>query len=168
MSKKTPVAKKAKTSGKQPHRWKPGESGNPHGRPRDGESWAAVIKRISNMTGQEAAQYVNEFAKFFRPMKGITLKEAVILRSFAALLFDPQASMLNAIMERAEGKLSQTIRTWQDEVIDLLKTGQVTPAIVRNELGDELARELFIAAGVPLADDRPDQTSVETEATVQR
>lgn len=38
--------------------------------------------------------------------------------------------------------------TWRGEIIDLLKSGTVTPDMVKDELGDELATELFIAAGV--------------------
>lgn len=38
--------------------------------------------------------------------------------------------------------------TWRGEIIDLLKSGTVTPDMVKDELGDELANELFIAAGV--------------------
>lgn len=38
--------------------------------------------------------------------------------------------------------------TWRGEVIDLIKSGVVTPDMVKDELGDELATELFIAAGL--------------------
>lgn len=38
--------------------------------------------------------------------------------------------------------------TWRGEIIDLLRQGAVTPADVETELGHELARELFDAAGV--------------------
>ena len=38
--------------------------------------------------------------------------------------------------------------TWRGEVIDLLKSGAVTRDEVTEELGDELASELFDAAGI--------------------
>lgn len=38
--------------------------------------------------------------------------------------------------------------TWRGEVIDLLKSGAITPDVVTAELGDELATELFDAAGI--------------------
>jgi len=38
--------------------------------------------------------------------------------------------------------------TWRGEIIDLLKSGAVTPADVESELGNDLARELFDAAGI--------------------
>lgn len=40
--------------------------------------------------------------------------------------------------------------TWKEEIIALLQAGKVTPAQVRAEIGDDLAGELFIAAGIPV------------------
>lgn len=45
----------------------------------------------------------------------------------------------------------ELVVTWRDEVIDLLRSGAITPDVVEAELGDELARELFDAAGVSRA-----------------
>jgi len=45
----------------------------------------------------------------------------------------------------------ELVVTWRDEVIDLLRSGAVAPEVVEAELGDELARELFDAAGVSRA-----------------
>ena len=44
--------------------------------------------------------------------------------------------------------------TWRGEVIDLLRSGTITPDDVLTELGDELATELFNAAGIPGITDR--------------
>ena len=38
--------------------------------------------------------------------------------------------------------------TWRGEIIDLLRDGTITREMVVEELGDELATELFDAAGV--------------------
>lgn len=38
--------------------------------------------------------------------------------------------------------------TWRVELIDLLRDGTLTPDEVTSELGDDLARELFDAAGI--------------------
>lgn len=43
---------------------------------------------------------------------------------------------------------------WRDEIVALLKGGQVTPEQVREELGNDLAEELFIRSGVPVASAR--------------
>lgn len=40
------------------------------------------------------------------------------------------------------------VHTWQQEVIELLKSGRVTPDEVLQELGDELATELFEQIGL--------------------
>ena len=45
----------------------------------------------------------------------------------------------------------ELVVTWRDEVIDLLRNGAVAPEVVEAELGDELATELFNAAGVARA-----------------
>lgn len=38
---------------------------------------------------------------------------------------------------------------WLSEIVELLRSGQVSPAEVREELGDELARKAFVSAGLP-------------------
>ena len=104
--------------GKRSTSWKPGQSGNPAGSPKRGESWAEIIKRIGDMTPVEAADHANEIAKQLRKIGGgLTLKEAVVVRVYAALLFEPQASLLNSFMERAEGKVSQPLDVSVTKVI---------------------------------------------------
>jgi hypothetical protein len=93
-----------------PKAWKKGESGNPKGAPKRGESWAEIIKRIGDMTPIEAAQHAQAIAGKLKVMgDSLTLKEAVVVRVYAALLFEPQASLLNSFMERAEGKVTEPI-----------------------------------------------------------
>lgn len=43
---------------------------------------------------------------------------------------------------------------WRDEIVELLRGGKVTPDQVRAELGNDLAEELFIRSGVPVAPGR--------------
>ena len=106
--------------------WPKGVSGNPKGAPRRGESWADIIKRVGELTPGEASEMSLELSKKLLSIgEGVTLKQAVVLRVYGALLFDPNAGLLNAFMERAEGKVSQPI-----EVNDL-----------RNKIDDELVSE---------------------------
>ena len=110
---------KAKPRGK-PFTGKNDPRNNLAGAPKRGESWQEIIKRIGDMTPVEAADHANEIAKQLRKIGGgLTLKEAVVVRVYAALLFEPQASLLNSFMERAEGKVAQPIEgniglTWKD------------------------------------------------------
>jgi hypothetical protein len=99
-----------------------GVSGNPKGAPKRGESWADIIKRIGDMSPIEAAQHAQMIAGKLKQLGGeITLKEAVVIRVYASLLFEPTASLLNSFMERAEGKVVQPIEgnvnmTWSEFV----------------------------------------------------
>jgi hypothetical protein len=126
-----------------PHAWKKGQSGNPKGAPKRGESWAEIIKRVGEMTPGEAAQQSLTLAqKLLSIGEGVTLKEAVVLRVYAALLFEPDARMFNAIMDRADGKMTQTIAQvdWREEArkqgidpdeLSRTLTEQFTTAMVR-------------------------------------
>lgn len=133
------LAVNPKTSVKKKPRGKPftGKAdprNNLVGAPKRGESWAEIIKRIGDMTPIEAADHANEIAKQLRKIGGgLTLKEAVVVRVYAALLFEPQASLLNTFMERAEGKVAQPIEgniglTWSDFVKADEETNTEQPA----------------------------------------
>ena len=125
------VSKSANTTGNRKKRrtpvtaWKKGQSGNPKGRPRSGESWAELIKQIGELTPKAAAESYKAIAGRLAEIgDNVTLKEAVVLRVYAALLFEPDARLLNALMDRAEGKVSQPIDlTWQKQ----LEQNGITP-----------------------------------------
>lgn len=90
--------------------WKPGQSGNPAGAPKRGESWAEIIKRIGEMEPGEAAQRFGEMAKQMRTMpKGVTLKEFVVMRIYAAMLFEPSSSLWGHMLDRIDGPVKQKI-----------------------------------------------------------
>ncbi len=105
-NRKPAVKKKTQRKG----RWKPGESGNPKGAPKRGESWAETIKAISDMTPAQAAEWCNQVAGKLKSIgDDVSLKQAVTLRVFAALMFDPQPGLFNAVMERTEGKVADRV-----------------------------------------------------------
>ena len=114
---KATAANKAKT-GAKPGRWKKGQSGNPKGAPKRGESWAELFKEIGNLTPAAAARKCHAIGAHLAGMGDkITLKEAVVMRVFSALLFEPTSGLLNAVLDRVEGKVSQPIdMTWREEV----------------------------------------------------
>ncbi len=103
----TTAKPKAKPRGKP---WPKGVSGNPAGAPKRGQSWAELIKELGELDGTQAAQRAGFLAKQFRGLTpGVTLKELVVLRVYASLIDDPQPGLLNAFMERAEGKVVQPV-----------------------------------------------------------
>jgi len=138
---KTDNSRKSNADHLKKYQWQKGKSGNPKGAPKRGESWAEIIKRIGEMTPGEAAARSLSLAKQLLEIgDGVTLKEAVILRVYGALIFEPQPGLLNAFMERTEGKVAQRVELdWKTEVS---KRG-VNP----DELIDKLAAELFATVG---------------------
>lgn len=87
-----------------------GTSGNPAGAPKRGESWAEIIKQFGDMTPVEAADLTAKIAGKLRNYgDALTLKQAVVMRIYAALLFEPQPGLLNAFMDRADGKVADRV-----------------------------------------------------------
>ena len=114
------IANNAKTA-KTNNGWKKGQSGNPAGRPKDGESWAAIIAAVGNMYPEDILAFVgrdNDLGREIMQLpKGVQMKYLVTARVFAALMFDPNPRMWVGLMERAEGKLNQTIEL-REELTD--------------------------------------------------
>lgn len=80
------------------------------GAPKRGESWKEIIDRIGNMTPIEAAEHAQSIAGKLKQMGGgITLKEAVVIRGYAALLFEPTSSLMTVYMDRTDGKVKEQI-----------------------------------------------------------
>jgi hypothetical protein len=120
VSARTPVKtqKTGKRGGRRSTSWKPGQSGNPKGAPKRGESWAELFKELGNLTPAAAARKCHAIAGQLQGLGDkITLKEAVVLRVFSALLFEPSSGLLNAVLDRVEGKVAQPIDVnWREEV----------------------------------------------------
>jgi len=140
-------ASQKKAAQKRPQTWKKGQSGNPAGGPKRGQSWAEIIKRYGDMTAPEAAEHSLELAKqFLKIGDGLTLKEAVVLRVYGALLFDPDARLLNSFMDRAEGKVTQTFANvdWREEA---KQRGYDPDELVRQFAAAMVARNLARSEG---------------------
>lgn len=108
--------------------WKEGQSGNPSGRPKDGESWAGVFKDLANKTADELASMFgeNDLGLAYRKFpKGVQMKYLVGGRILAALMHDPSGSLLTAYMERMEGKVpdnsNHTITLTVDGLTDAIR-----------------------------------------------
>lgn len=111
--------------------WPKGVSGNPAGRPKTGESWAELIKKVGEMTPAEAAKYCKSIAGQLAGIgDAVTLKEAVVLRVYTALLFEPQPGLFNAFMDRTEGKVPDKLEV-SDWRKDAAEAGIDPDAIVK-------------------------------------
>ena len=101
-----------------PKAWKPGQSGNPTGRPKDGESWKAILEEVSNMTAAEIASIVgNAKKKELKTLpQDVQMKYLVVSNVLVTLATEPNASLWNSLMDRTEGKVQDRL-----EVSNLLE-----------------------------------------------
>jgi hypothetical protein len=92
--------------------WKKGTSGNPKGRPKKGESWADLIKTISDMTGPEIAEEFAYLAKTLRQYPdNVTLRTLIVIRALVALVNEPNTALFREIMDRTDGKVPDRLET---------------------------------------------------------
>jgi hypothetical protein len=92
-----------------------------------GPSWGEVVKRITDMTREEAIAYVGPASKLGRQLKelpdNMPLKDAVIFATIIAYGREPNARMLSTLMDREDGKPVQPISGDTDKplVIKIIK-----------------------------------------------
>lgn len=128
--------------------WKKGgASPNPAGAPKRGESWRELISEMGNLDGPNAAARAGFLAKQFSKLpNGVTLKELVVLRVYAALIDEPQPGLLNCFIERVEGKVVDELKLsgglsgattvtviWDDEHTD--KPTEIAPGPATDTAG---------------------------------
>ena len=90
--------------------WPKGVSGNPNGAPKRGGSWKEIIAEVGEMTPVEAAEFAGKIGVNLRKYGDRrTLKHLVVRRVYEAILFDPQPGLLNAFIERVDGKVKDEI-----------------------------------------------------------
>ena len=151
-------AKPRKPRGKP---WKKGQSGNPKGAPKRGESWAEIIKRVGELTPSEAAARSQELAEKLRAIgDAVTLKEAVVIRIYAALLEDPNPGLVNSFMDRSDGKVKEQLEltgkqggALRVEYVNDWR-GTAADAAPGPEVGADAIAPLQLAGGrAPLAED---------------
>jgi hypothetical protein len=94
--------------------WKPGQSGNPKGRPKDGQSWREVLTELSNMTTEDILLMIgadNDLGRNIKLMpKNVQMKYLVGARVIAALMFEPTSGLWNGLMDRIDGKVPDQLK----------------------------------------------------------
>lgn len=104
-----------KTGRKKPKSaWKKGQSGNPAGRPKDGESWAAIVKAVGDMYSDDILAFIgrdNDLGRMLSELpSNVQMKYLVTARVFSSLMFEPSSGLWKELMERTEGKVPQTLQ----------------------------------------------------------
>ncbi len=93
IAEESPAAEEATSGGRAPwlapHRWKPGESGNPSGRPRESGSLAAALRRV----GVRPAKTRAELTKLAVQL-GMDPDEAQNIDVIAGLIYDGITQLL--------------------------------------------------------------------------
>jgi hypothetical protein len=89
------------------------ENINREGAPTRGQDWRRTIKRITDMTREEAIEYVGKKSKIGRLLKelpaDLPIKDALVFISVIQYGRDPNPRMLSVLMDREEGKPAQPI-----------------------------------------------------------
>ena len=67
-------------------------------------------------------------------------------------LRDSQAALVHLGRHYALFKDRIQVEDWRTEIIQLLREGKLTPEQVMNELGKDIATELFISAGISISE----------------
>lgn len=80
---------------------------------RASQNWQATVKRITDMTRDEAIEYVgkrSKLAKLLRELPAdLPIKDALVFISIIQYGRDPNPRMLAALMDREDGKPNQPI-----------------------------------------------------------
>jgi hypothetical protein len=92
---------------------------------RSRETWQATVKRITDMTREEAIAFVGAKSKIGKMLKelpeNLPIKDALVFISIIQYGRDPNPRLLAALMDREEGKPNQPITgdvkmTWSNFV----------------------------------------------------
>jgi len=85
------------------------------GAPKRGQSWQEAVKRITDMTREEAIAYLGASTKLGKQLRelpeNVPIKDALIFASIIAYGREPNARMFQALTDREEGKPNQLITT---------------------------------------------------------
>lgn len=97
---------------------------NRKGAPPRGQTWRETVKRITDMTREEAIEYVGPTSKIGKQLKELSadmpLKDAIIFATIIAYGREPNARMLAALMDREDGKPEQPVTGDADKPLKII------------------------------------------------
>lgn len=100
---------------------------NKEGAPKRGQNWQDTIKRITDMTREEAIAYVGANTKIGKALKELSpkmpIKDALVFASIIAYGREPNARLLGVLMDREEGKPNQPIKLDGEVGISIKRIG---------------------------------------------
>lgn len=92
--------------------FKPGQSGNPSGRPPNEKSITFWLREFSGMTSKEAAKLCVSWAKELNAVNSdLPMAALVALRSIMSLVSEPTPGLLGHALDRVDGTLEQKLKT---------------------------------------------------------
>ena len=108
----------------------------------------------------------NDLGRAYRQMpRGIAMKRLVVMRVFAALMFEPTGGLWNPLMERVEGKVTLPIdiTIWQRDYADAIRQGTLTLAALQLQFGSDGTMRVLsdiVSGGYMTADEVQDRFDI--------
>lgn len=92
------------------HKFKPGESGNPEGRPR-GKSFKTILEELLDLQATEQDMEDEDIKKVFKDANHkITNKEIIMAKMILQAKRDPDSRSAERLMNRVDGKPIETVK----------------------------------------------------------
>jgi hypothetical protein len=96
-----------------PASWKPGQSGNPLGGPRRGESWGELITYVGNLSSTEVRELLAR-------RSNISMKKRATLIMYRKLCQTAKVAIFKELADRSEGRVVERIEMKNPDDVSLL------------------------------------------------
>lgn len=100
--------------------WKPGQSGNPSGRPKNEVSLVHWFKEWGNMSSEEAAKLCKTYAGQLNQVKGdLPIAAVAALRVWMSVINDPTPGLIGHLLDRIDGAVvtkGELSISWRDKI----------------------------------------------------
>lgn len=109
-----------------PASWKPGESGNPGGRPKNEISLTHWVKEIGAMTSEGAANLCEQYARDFRQVKtgDVPLIGVVAIRIYQTIINDAPPGLTGQLWDRIDGTVETKVNTTGETTFKVVYEGE--------------------------------------------